>query len=191
MHLKNSLTSCYTPRAFCLLVLALVLPLPAQNATTTTDRAHPVINPVTGHGGMVATQEAHATRAATAVLAEGGNAVDAAVTAGFTLAVTLPRAGNLGGGGFMLIHLASEKRQVAIDYREKAPRKAHRDIFLNRKGDPDPRLSRHSHMAAGVPGTVRGLALALKRYGTISLRRALQPAIELAENGFLCDCITN
>ena len=134
---------------------------------------------------MVATQEAHATRAAIAVLAEGGNAVDAAVTAGFTLAVTLPRAGNLGGGGFMVIHLADEKRQVAIDYREKAPRNAHRDMFLNRKGDPDPRLSRHTHLSAGVPGTVRGLALALKRYGTISLRRALQPALELAENGFL------
>ncbi|MCH2062319.1 MAG: gamma-glutamyltransferase [Roseibacillus sp.] len=144
-----------------------------------------MVQPVVGHGGMVATQEAHATRAATTVLAEGGNAVDAAVTAGFALAVTLPRAGNLGGGGFMLVHLADGARQVAIDYREKAPGAAHRDMFLNREGTPDPKLSRHTRLAAGVPGTVRGLTLALKRYGTISLRRALRPAIELAETGFL------
>ena len=185
MSLKNPVTSCNVSGAFCLLVLTLALPLKAQNSAAPPDRSRPIDQPVTGHGGMVATQEAHATRAAIAVLAEGGNAVDAAVTAGFTLAVTLPRAGNLGGGGFMVIHLAAEKRQVAIDYREKAPRNAHRDMFLNRKGDPDPRLSRHTHLSAGVPGTVRGLALALKRYGTISLRRALQPALELAENGFL------
>jgi gamma-glutamyltranspeptidase/glutathione hydrolase len=185
MPRKNSVTSRAVSGTFSLLILVLALPLKAQDAATPPDRSRPLIQPVTGHGGMASTQEAHATRAAIAVLAEGGNAVDAAVTAGFTLAVTLPRAGNLGGGGFMLIHLAGEKRQVAIDYREKAPRKAHRDIFLNREGDPDPRLSRHTHLAAGVPGTVRGLALALKRYGTISLRRALQPAIELAGNGFL------
>ena len=185
MFRKNPVCSFPFLGASCLLLLTLGSPLTAQTTTTPIDREQSIPHPVIGHGGMVATQEAHATRAATAVLAEGGNAVDAAVTAGFTLAVTLPRAGNLGGGGFMLIHLAGEKRQIAIDYREKAPGNAHRDMFLNRKGNPDPRLSRHTHLAAGVPGTVRGLALALKRYGTISLRRALQPAIELAKNGFL------
>ena len=141
--------------------------------------------PVTGETGMVATQEAHATRAAASVLAEGGNAVDAAVCAGFTLAVTLPRAGNIGGGGFMLIHLAKENRQTAIDYREKAPAAAHQEMFLTAKGNVDTGLSRSSRLAAGVPGTVRGLALALREHGTISLSRALQPAIALAENGFI------
>jgi gamma-glutamyltranspeptidase/glutathione hydrolase len=142
-------------------------------------------SPVTGNTGMVATQEAHATRAAAKVLAEGGNAIDAAVCAGFTLAVTLPRAGNIGGGGFMVIHLEKTNRQTAIDYREKAPAAAHRDMFLDSKGNVDTNLSRSSRLAAGVPGTVRGLALALRRHGTISLKRALQPAIELAENGFI------
>ncbi len=142
-------------------------------------------SPVTGSTGMVATQEAHATRAAAKVLAEGGNAIDAAVCAGFTLAVTLPRAGNIGGGGFMLIHLEKTNRQTAIDYREKAPAAAHRDMFLNDKGNVDTKLSRSSRLAAGIPGTVRGLALALQQHGTISLERALQPAVELAENGFI------
>ncbi len=141
--------------------------------------------PVTGGGGMVATQEAHATRAAARILAGGGNAVDAAVCAGFTLAVTLPRAGNIGGGGFMLIHLAKENRQTAIDYREKAPGAAHRDMFLDAEGNVDNRLSRSGHLAAGVPGSVRGLALALRKHGTISLTRALEPAIKLAEDGFI------
>ncbi|MCH2061696.1 MAG: gamma-glutamyltransferase [Verrucomicrobiales bacterium] len=142
-------------------------------------------SPVTGSTGMVATQEAHATRAAAKVLAEGGNAIDAAVCAGFTLAVTLPRAGNIGGGGFMLIHLEKTNRQTAIDYREKAPTAAHRDMFLDSKGNVDTNLSRSSRLAAGVPGTVRGLALALQQHGTISLKRAIQPAIELAEDGFI------
>lgn len=143
-----------------------------------------IVHPEVGYGGMVATQDAHATRAAAAVLAEGGNAVDAAVTAGFALAVTLPRAGNIGGGGFMLLHLAEGQKQIAIDYREKAPKAAHRDMFLDEKGNPVADLSRITHLAAGVPGTVRGLALALEKYGTISLPRALEPAIALASEGF-------
>ena len=161
------------------------VPLLAQNTNTPTPEASSPDRPVTGQGGMVATQEAHATRAALEVLAEGGNAVDAAVTAGFTLAVTLPRAGNLGGGGFMLIHLARENRQLALDYREKAPAAAHRDMFLTKEGAVDPSLSRYTRMASGVPGTVRGLAHALQHYGTISIRRALAPAIKLAANGFV------
>ena len=182
---KNPVTRFPWLGASCLLIFTQSPPVAAQPAATPISRDQVVVHPVVGHGGMVATQEARATRAATAVLAEGGNAVDAAVTAGFALAVTLPRAGNLGGGGFMLVHLADGARQVAIDYREKAPKAAHRDMFLNREGNPDPKLSRHTRLAAGVPGTVRGLTLALKRYGTIPLRRALQPAIELAETGFV------
>ncbi len=141
-------------------------------------------HPVEGRRGMVASQEAHATRAGLKVLQEGGNAVDAAVTVGFTLAVTTPRAGNIGGGGFMLVHLAETGETVALDYREKAPAKGFRDMFLDKDREADSKKSRYSHLAVGVPGTVRGLALALEKYGTISLARALQPAIDLAEKGF-------
>lgn len=145
------------------------------------DRFHPVV----GKSGMVSTQEALATQAGLQVLQEGGNAVDAAVTVGFTLAVTLPRAGNVGGGGFMLVHLADSNETIAIDYREKAPKSATRDIFLDANGEVDQEKSRFSYLAAGVPGTFAGMSLALEKYGTISLERALKPAIELAEKGFI------
>jgi len=136
---------------------------------------------------MVVTESKYATQAGLQVLKEGGNAVDAAVTIGFTLAVTFPRAGNLGGGGFMLIYLADSDEVLSIDYREKAPRGASRGMFLDEEGNPDNEKSRHSILSAGVPGTVAGLALALDKYGTISLERALQPAIELAQKGFVVD----
>ena len=141
-------------------------------------------HPVTAQNGMVSTQERYATLAGLEVLKEGGNAVDAAVTVGFTLAVTLPRAGNLGGGGFMLVYLAAKDEVVAIDYREKAPSGASRDMFLDKSGEVDKEKSMHSILSAGVPGTVAGLALALEQYGTITLKRAVQPALELARSGF-------
>jgi gamma-glutamyltranspeptidase / glutathione hydrolase len=143
-----------------------------------------IFHPVIAENGMVSSQESYATEAGLAVLKEGGNAIDAAVTMGFTMAVTLPSAGNIGGGGFMLVHLADENKTIAIDYREKAPKAATRDMFLDETGDVDPEKSRYSYLAVGVPGTVAGLTMALEKYGTISLARALQPAIELAENGF-------
>ena len=142
-----------------------------------------LIHPVHGRHAMVATEEETATRIGLEVLRNGGNAVDAAVTVGFALAVTLPRAGNLGGGGFMLVHDAASSDTVAIDYREKAGGNASRDMFLDDKGEADPEKSRDSGLAVGVPGTVAGLALALERYGTISLAQALAPAIRLAEQG--------
>jgi len=143
-----------------------------------------IFHPVIAENGMVSSQERYATEAGLAVLKEGGNAIDAAVTMGFTMAVTLPSAGNIGGGGFMLVHLANDNQTIAIDYREKAPKAATRDMFLDETGEVDPEKSRYSHAAVGVPGTVAGLTMALEKYGTISLARALQPAIELAENGF-------
>jgi gamma-glutamyltranspeptidase / glutathione hydrolase len=146
-----------------------------------------IFHPVVSKNGMVSTEERNATEAGLQVLREGGNAVDAAVTIAFTLAVTLPQAGNIGGGGFMLIHLAKLKKTIAIDYREKAPKRATHDMFLDKNGNVDLEKSRHSYLAVGVPGTVAGLTLALEKYGTISLKRALQPAIELAENGFPID----
>ncbi len=121
-------------------------------AQTAIYRDPAIVHPVVGYGGMVATQDAHATRAAAEVLAEGGNAIDAAVTAGFALAVTLPRAGNIGGGGFMVVHLADKQQQVAIDYREKAPMAATRDMFLDANGKPVAELSRVTHLAAGARG---------------------------------------
>ena len=141
--------------------------------------------PVEAKNGMVVTSHTLATEVALKVLKEGGNAVDAAVTAGFALAVTQPRSGNIGGGGFMLISSEEKKDVVAIDYREKAPAAATRDMFLGEDGNADPNLSRYSHISSGVPGTVAGLALALEKYGTISLAESLAPAIELAEKGFV------
>jgi gamma-glutamyltranspeptidase/glutathione hydrolase len=109
------------------------------------------------------------------------------VTIGFTLAVTYPRAGNIGGGGFMLVYLAKSNEVVAIDYREKAPKTATKDVFLDKSGNVNTEKLRYSYSAAGVPGTVAGLVMALEKYGTISLERALKPAIRLAERGFPVD----
>lgn len=148
-------------------------------------RIHPALAP----NGMVASQEAAATRVGVAVLKRGGNAVDAAVAVGFALAVTLPRAGNLGGGGFMLVHLGERGETIAIDYRETAPAASTPTMFLGANGEPDPRLSRDSGLAAGVPGTVAGLAEAHRLYGSgrFSLAELIQPAIALARDGIAVD----
>ena len=145
----------------------------------------PLFYPVEGKNGMVVTGQELATQAGLEVLKKGGNAVDAAVTIGFTMAATLPEAGNIGGGGFMLIHSAKTGEVVALDYREKAPAKAFRDMYLDKDGNAVAKRSRFTHLAAGVPGTVAGLAMALERYGTISLEEALAPAIKYAEEGFV------
>lgn len=147
-------------------------------------RAKEIPHPVKSGNGMVVSAEKFATMAGVEVLKEGGNAVDAAVAIGFTLAVTFPRAGNIGGGGFMLIHLNEGNKTVAIDYREKAPKAATKDMFLDKNGNVDNEKARNSILSVGVPGTVAGLILALENYGTISLQRALKPALELADKGF-------
>lgn len=133
---------------------------------------------------MVASRDGLATAAGVEVLRKGGNAIDAAVTTAFVLAVTTPQAGNLGGGGFIVLHRADAGLTTTIDFREKAPAAATPDLFLDENGEVDTRLSRESHLASGVPGSVAGLALALEKYGTISLAEAIAPALELAENGF-------
>ncbi len=134
---------------------------------------------------MVATQERHATRVGVEILRRGGNAVDAAVAVGFALAVTLPRAGNLGGGGFMMVHLAKGSQTLAIDYRETAPAAATRDMFLDAAGNADPAKSRDTGLAVGVPGSVAGLTLAHAHYGSgrFSLAGLIAPAIRLAREG--------
>ena len=160
-----------------------ILPAHAQRGTLGDI---PRVEPVVARHGVVVTQEALASRIGLDILKRGGNAVDAAVAVGFVLAVTYPRAGNIGGGGFMLIHLARGNRQIAIDYRETAPAATTRAVFLDAKGDADPRQSRERGVAIGVPGTVAGLALAHRKYGSgrFSLAELIAPALALARDGF-------
>ncbi len=146
-------------------------------------------NPVRAKNGMVVSSSSLATKVGIEILKKGGNAVDAAVAAGFALAVTYPYAGNIGGGGFMVIHLNSGKN-TTIDYREKAPLTAYRDMFLDKKGNFNPELSQQGATSVGVPGSVAGMIYALKKYGTMKLSEVIQPAIDLAENGFKLDYAT-
>jgi gamma-glutamyltranspeptidase/glutathione hydrolase len=151
----------------------------AQEASSST------VPTVIGQNGMVVAQESRAARVGIDILQKGGNAVDAAVATGFALAVTYPRAGNLGGGGYMVIHLARENLDTTIDYRETAPAAITRDIFLDEKGDADPAKSRDSALAVGVPGSLAGLALAHAKYGSgrFTLADLIAPAIALAREG--------
>lgn len=142
-------------------------------------------HPVMGNQGMVATQHEIASSVGAQVLSAGGNAVDAAVAVGFALAVVLPRAGNLGGGGFMLIHLADQDKTIALDYREVAPAQAYAEMFLDAEGSVDTQKSRFSHASAGVPGTVAGLVYAQQKYGSLPLRLVVKPAYDLANEGFV------
>ncbi len=166
---------------FCLMIIVFNIATVKGETKLLGDRSVPLES----KNGMVVTSNTLATKVALDVLKNGGNAIDAAVTAGFALAVTQPRSGNIGGGGFMLISSEKKKEVIAIDYREKAPAGATRDMFLDKDGKVDKTLSRFSHISAGVPGTVAGLILALEKHGSISLVDALAPAIKLAEEGFV------
>ena len=139
--------------------------------------------PVEASGGMVVSREAEATRVGVAVLETGGNAVDAAVATAFALAVTLPQAGNLGGGGFALVHDVQNGSNHALDFREMAPSGAHRNLFLGSDGEVDQTRARYSHRSVGVPGSVAGYLEALERWGTLSRSEVMAPAIKLAEEG--------
>jgi gamma-glutamyltranspeptidase / glutathione hydrolase len=154
-----------------------------------TFRGIPPVAPVVAQHGMVVAQERRAAEIGRDILRRGGNAVDAAVAVGFAMAVTYPRAGNLGGGGFMVIHLAKGNRNTSIDYRETAPAAASPEMFLDPHGEPDSEKSRDSGLALGVPGTVAGLALAEKKYGSrkFTLPQLIAPAIALAADGFTID----
>lgn len=136
-------------------------------------------------GGAVAAPEPHAARVGIEILRRGGNAVDAAVAIHFALAVTFPNAGNLGGGGFLIVH--HRGREAAIDYRETAPAAASRDMFLDRAGNVVPRLSLDTALAAGVPGSVAGLWLAHRRFGSLPWAELLDPAVRLAAEGWILD----
>ncbi len=155
----------------------------AQTATPTV--------PVTAPHAMVVTIHHDATDAGVTVLREGGNAVDAAVAVGFALAVVYPAAGNIGGGGFMLIRPANGKlaggKAKFLDYREKAPAAASADMYLDAKGNVVPGMSTRGAKASGVPGTVAGLAFAERHYGRLGLAKVMAPAIKLARDGYVLD----
>jgi gamma-glutamyltranspeptidase/glutathione hydrolase len=175
----------------CSSLLFFVFPLTistfAQNATEYRERAEAEQSwpkaAVRAAHGMVATDEELGSRAGVEILQKGGNAVDAAVATAFALAVVEPAAGNIGGGGFMLVRLA-DGRTTFFDYREVAPGRAARDMYIGPNGKLDPEASTIGYKSVAVPGTVAGLELALKTYGTMKLAEVMVPAIHLAENGF-------
>ena len=147
--------------------------------------------PVRAEHGMVGSTEANASQAGVSMLQQGGNAIDAAVAVGFALAVTHPSAGNLGGGGLMVIRFA-DGRTTSIDYREVAPAKAFRDMYLDAAGNVVPERSLIGPLAAGVPGSVAGLAYVHKKYGKLPWKDVVAPAIALAEGGVvLTDAMAN
>ena len=157
--------------------------------TNLTQASSPIIDyrwpfhPQPSIHGMVASDEELASKIGAAILEQGGNAVDSAVAIGFALAVTLPKAGNLGGGGFMMIYQNKTGKSTAIDYRETAPAAASKDMFLV-DGEVDNNLVRYSGKSTAVPGTVAGLVYAHENYGKLPFKQVIQPAIELAEQGF-------
>jgi gamma-glutamyltranspeptidase/glutathione hydrolase len=172
-------------RCFVCLALAatLALPLAARGDERAGDA---IVAPqgVVAHGGMAVAQEARAAQIGADILKNGGNAIDAAVATGFALAVSYPRAGNIGGGGFMVIHLAGGS-DTTIDYRETAPAGIDAKSFLDDTGNADPGKSRDSALAIGVPGTVAGLALAQRKYGSgkFTLAALIAPALAMAREG--------
>jgi gamma-glutamyltranspeptidase/glutathione hydrolase len=164
----------------CILVACVwsLVVVPVANAASAT--------PVAAEKGMVVSAQHLATKVGVDILKRGGSAIDAAVAVGYALAVVYPAAGNLGGGGFMTIRFA-DGRKTFLDFREKAPRAARRDMYLDKDGKIIKGLSTVGWLAVGVPGTVSGLEYARKKYGTMTLAALIDPAIELAEEGFILE----
>lgn len=174
---------------FCLAVLAALSLALAPAAEAQSQRRqlleYPSIHhPVVGERGMVVTQSALASEVGADILRKGGNAVDAAVAVGFALAVTLPRAGNIGGDGFMLVHIAGTAETVVIDFRSVAPAAARLEMFVDEKGEETTQASR-GYRASAVPGTVAGLELAHRRYGKLPWKDVVMPAWRLAAEGII------
>ena len=169
-----------------ILFLILFLVFTSCKAEETTDLKHITENgndPDRYYNGVVSSADELASMVGLDILKNGGNAIDAAVGIGFALAVVYPRAGNIGGGGFMVIHLA-DGTNTSIDYREKAPSGAFRDMYLDANGDVVVDLSTVGHLASGVPGAVAGMLYALEKYGTMTRQEVLKYAIDYADNGF-------
>jgi len=156
---------------------------PAETSNSYILRYEALHHPVRAQGGMVSSQNALSSEVGRTILAKGGNAIDAAVAVGFSLALTLPRAGNLGGGGFMMVHIAKTNKTVAIDYRGTAPSSASASDFVNAEGKVDRSLSKTGFSASTVPGTVAGLYEAHRRWGRLPWKTLLEGAIRQAEQG--------
>ena len=193
MRLKPKLILTNLSLALMLLISPIaqskLLPKPATNASQSAanryDSSNDIFHPVYGKNGMVASEQGLATQVGLDILKQGGNAIDAAVAVGFALAVVLPNAGNIGGGGFMVLHDDKTGKDVAIDFREIAPAKASRDMYLDNQGNVIDGKSLFTHDASGVHGTVAGMEYALKKWGTMPLSKVLEPAIKLADKGFI------
>lgn len=176
-------------RKYLLLIISAFLLSFASHADTTKAdtpaiiRYNSIHHPVIAPNGMVVSQNSFATEVGADILKQGGNAIDAAIATAFALAVTLPRAGNIGGGGFMMVHLAETDQQFALDYRELAPELAFKDMYLDANGDVDKQKAWFTHQSAGVPGTVAGMYLAWEKWGSLRWKTLLQPAIRLADKG--------
>ena len=174
-----------------LYVLATVIPVATDSSSVAQETSpqplfeYSAINhPVMGRKGMVASHNQLSSEIAAEILAKGGNAIDAGAALGFALAVTLPRAGNIGGGGFMLVHVAAENRTIAIDFRETAPAAANQDMYFDTDGNVELNETyRFSHKSSAVPGSVAGLAHIVEEYGTMTLAEVLEPAIRMARDG--------
>jgi gamma-glutamyltranspeptidase/glutathione hydrolase len=165
------------PFLFACLLLTGLLPLGCVQGQLTNTSGHEYRN------GMVVCAYPDASKAGLAILQKGGNAVDAAVAVQFALAVTLPEAGNIGGGGFM-VYRGTDGQTNTLDFREKAPSGASTNMYLDSAGNVVPDMSLYTHKASGVPGSVDGMVTAHKKYGKLSWAELLQPAIDLATNGF-------
>ncbi len=175
-------------------LLAVFLLLPGLQLESVAQAPLPAVAPVTAQHDMVVSIHHDATDAGLQILRAGGNAVDAAVAVGFALAVVLPAAGNIGGGGFLLVrpgtnhamgHTQDGGRPHFLDFREKAPAAATRDMYLDAHGNVIPKMSTVGAKASGVPGTVAGLVYAEQHFGKLSLSRVMQPAIRLAADGYV------
>ena len=166
-------------------ILVLLVLASALNAETTIYNSKAIVHPEVGKNGMVVSQHYLATNAGHSILAEGGNAYDASIAVAFALAVVLPRAGNIGGGGFMVMFDEASQESYSIDYRETAPEAATKNMFLASDGSVDKKRATQGVLSIGVPGTVYGMWEVHKKFGSLPWSKLLAPAIKLAEEGFL------
>ncbi len=180
---ENNVTNAMRQIHRIVLTILLSLSVSGAQAQQSIHRYESLYHPVQSQFGMVVSQRDETSQIGADVLSDGGNAVDAAVAVGFALAVNLPRAGNLGGGGFLLFHDQASGETHSLDFRETAPSAATADMFLNSDGSVDREAYRSSHLSVAVPGTVAGLLDAHEKYGSLPLDRLLAPAIVLAEQG--------
>jgi gamma-glutamyltranspeptidase/glutathione hydrolase len=165
-------------------IIFTIMPARAQDDYTPPDySSRDGFVPIVGKNGMVSVRESIAAEVGAEILEQGGNAVDSAAAIGFALAVTYPSAGNIGGGGFMVVHIAETNETITIDYREMSAGSARHDLYVV-DDKVDNRLAKYSRQSSGVPGTVMGMALAIEKYGTMTLQQVMAPAYKLASKGF-------